>query len=427
MHLIKLQEIDDKINRQLLRGEFGIEKESLRVDGKGRLAATGHPKGMPKGISRDFSEGQVEFISGVYDSLKEACEEICSLQSVVEKEILSRQDAEYMWTYSNPPLFFGEGSIRIAEFTGRKEDKTTYREYLAHKYGRVKMLFSGVHLNYSMPREFFRLLSRKVPGKSLKWLKSEWYVRLCDVLMSDSWLIVALTSASPVADRGFLEGLGVPRAEWGEYASFRNSQYGYWNLFSPNLCYQDFPSYVRSIEEYIKEGQISSIQELYYPIRLKPAGENSLANLKRHGVNHIELRMLDLNPMCCAGVARRDLIFIHLLIAYRTAGLLKDWESKNASLDADRLWIHKEAAGISFWETHPAHKERALGLLKDMRRFFSAYDELEAEIPEGYRIMEALAFEEGKIRLPKLRYANQIRERYQGGYIQARMQEIRGE
>ena len=150
MHYIKSQkqEINRKLYRHLLNGEFGIEKESLRVDAQGRLASTSHPKGLNARISRDFSEGQVEFISGVYDNLKEACDEICNLQCMVEAAILDRREgAEYMWTYSNPPLYQTEQNIRIAEFEGYKEVKTTYREYLAEKYGKVKMLFSGVHLN----------------------------------------------------------------------------------------------------------------------------------------------------------------------------------------------------------------------------------------------------------------------------------------
>lgn len=140
---------------------------------------TPHPEGFDDRISRDFSEGQVEFISGVYDNLEDACNEICDLQCMVEGAIINRPEGgEYMWTYSNPPLFLEENNIRIAEFLGEKEEKTTYRAYLAEKYGKVKMLFSGVHLNYSMPQEFFGLLGKLTSKKNDSKLKSEWYVKL---------------------------------------------------------------------------------------------------------------------------------------------------------------------------------------------------------------------------------------------------------
>ncbi len=427
MRYMRLQDIDKELYRHLFQGEFGIEKESLRVDAHGYLASTAHPKGLNERISRDFSEGQVEFISGVYDDLEDACDEICNLQCEVEAAIINRREgAEYMWTYSNPPLYQTKNNIRIAEFDGNTEGKTTYREYLAGKYGKVKMLFSGVHFNYSMPAKFFDLLLKRLPGKDLYWLKSEWYVRLCDVLMSDSWLLVALTAASPIADGGFLKDLGVPEEEWDAYASFRNGAYGYWNQFLPELSYADFPSYLASIDGYVKQKAISSIQELYYPIRLKPSGENTLENLKENGVSHIELRMLDLNPMCCSGVARRDLVFIHLLLVYRSAEILKNWRDwKREEPERERLLLHKAAARFSFLEENESYKKKACGLIQDMRRFFlDAKRQRGAFFSKKYAVFDVLDFEEEKILNPQKRYACQLRENYRIDYIGARMREI---
>lgn len=432
MHYMKSKnnkEMESKLYQCLLNGEFGIEKESLRVNADGYLADTAHPEGLSDKISRDFSEGQVEFISGVYDNLEDACDEICDLQCIIEGAVLNRPGGgEYIWTYSNPPLFKKEGNIRIAEFSEGKKEKTTYREYLAEKYGKIKMLFSGVHFNYSMPETFFELLLKKFPEQSLPKLKSEWYVKLADILMSDSWLIVAFTSASPTADPEFLKGIGVPEEEWESYASFRNSPYGYWNLFLPELSYADFDSYVNSIDGYIKDGSIQSVQELYYPIRLKPAGENTLENLRKNGVNHIELRMLDLNPMCCAGVARRDLSFIRYLIVFRAAELLDLWEGtgniKEEMSVRERLIWHRQAARIHFWEENADAKSKALRLLEDMKCFYMEYGKKAVFFPEYDAIAEVIEFQRQKILNPDRRYANQIREKYQSDYIAVRMREI---
>lgn len=56
--------------------------------------------------------------------------------------------------------------------------------------------------------------------------------------------------------------------------------------------------------------------ELYYPIRLKPRGDNSLEALRRYGVDHIELRMFDLNPLAEVGVEVKDIRFAQLLIVW---------------------------------------------------------------------------------------------------------------
>ena len=51
------KEMESKLYQCLLNGEFGIEKESLRVNADGYLADTAHPEGLSDKISRDFSEG----------------------------------------------------------------------------------------------------------------------------------------------------------------------------------------------------------------------------------------------------------------------------------------------------------------------------------------------------------------------------------
>ena len=67
-------------------------------------------------------------------------------------------------------------------------------------------------------------------------------------------------------------------------------------------------------------GVLRAPSELYYPVRLKPRGKNTLDNLRSGGVSHIELRMFDLNPLAFSGVAVRDVKFAQLLLIYLAAG-----------------------------------------------------------------------------------------------------------
>ena len=85
MHYMKAWTDNKKLKQELLKGEFGIEKESLRVDARGYLAATPHLVMKEEQISRDFCESQVEFISGVHLQLHDACDEICELSALVEE------------------------------------------------------------------------------------------------------------------------------------------------------------------------------------------------------------------------------------------------------------------------------------------------------------------------------------------------------
>ena len=289
------------------------------------------------------------------------------------------------------------------------------------------MLFSGVHLNFSMPEEFFVLL-KELTGEGIQTLKNEWYLNLLDCLMDDSWLLVALTSASPVAEPEFLTGLGVPREEWNHYASFRNSKYGYWNPFIPCLSYRDFTRYLSSVEEYIKQGVLSCVHELYYPLRLKPKGENTLENLKNQGVNHIELRMLDLNLMSCVGVAKEDLIFIHLLIAYRIFQILETGKkvSEGEREGEGRILLHQRAAELDFWEKEIGYRKRALKLLGEMKEFYMDDEgEEKGYIPKAYPVRELLSFQENKILYSQCRYSQQILDKYKNNYINGVMEDIK--
>ena len=76
---------------------------------------------------------------------------------------------------------------------------------------------------------------------------------------------------------------------------------GYWNEFAPIFDYSSVNAHADNIQKYVDRGLLKAPSELYYPIRLKPRGDNSLEALRRYGVDHIELRMFDLNPLAEVG------------------------------------------------------------------------------------------------------------------------------
>lgn len=134
-----------------------------------------------------------------------------------------------------------------------------------------------------------------------------------------SWLIVYLTAASPIMDDSFFDDIAIGKDVITPFSSARCSEIGYWNEFTPILNYDSLESYVSGIQQYIADGLLKSASELYYPIRLKPLGANSIENLEKTGVNHIELRMLDLNPLSPVGFFKEDMDFLHMLILYLTS------------------------------------------------------------------------------------------------------------
>lgn len=348
---------DSHINRLAQTAEFGIERESLRVTYDGRLAQTKHPFAGKPYLTRDFCENQVEMISDVFTDPDEMNRQLGNLLDEINEELIKNN--ELLWAFSNPPGFSSENEIPVAQFYGAQRDKTEYRRYLAKKYGKTKMLFSGIHINISFTESLLQAAFKESGTTVYTDFKNDFYLRLAKRLTQYAWLIVFLTAASPVADAS----LGIKS---NRYSSIRCSDRGYWNNFTPILDYSDLKSYVRSITRYIANGDLKAASELYYPVRLKPRGANSLEMLLQNGVNHLELRVFDVNPLTRTGIFTEDVRFIHLLLLFLSgmSDFAFDEEKQIKAIDGV-----KAAAGSNNAEI----KQRAKETLEEIGRFTTRY------------------------------------------------------
>lgn len=260
---------------------------------------------------------------------------------------------ELMWPFSNPPYVLGEKDIPIASYEGVLRGKELYREYLAGKYGKRKMLFSGIHFNFSFSEKILEEGYRNSTFASLQEYKNQIYLELAKKVTRCSWLIVYLTAASPVMDGSFFHDEDLGKVVLKNLASPRCSKIGYWNDFDPLLDYENLQGYVKSIESYVAQGQLKEAAELYYPVRLKPKGENTLERLK----NYAE----------------------------------------------DGIWIE------TGWNSAMPVKQAALHVLASMKRFFQCIGKQE--------LMEIIYFQEQKIFCPNNRYAVQIKSMFEKDYV----------
>ena len=382
------------------QGGFGLEEENQRVTPEGFLAQTDHPFGADPVLDRDFCESQLEIITGVHKSPREAAEALGAKRLAAARFLAEREDPEWLWPFSNPPYLRSEDDIRIARFTGERAEKTRYRKYLAGKYGKKKQSLCGIHFNFSYPQAFLDQLGRE--GVSADQI----YLNLAEKVLAYAWLVVALTAASPLMDASFFGGeMGESQA--GRYSSYRCSDRGYWNTFEPVLDFDAIPNYLESMNYYVETGKLYSAAELYYPVRLKPAGVNDLDKL-REGVDHIELRMLDVNPLRDEGIDPGDLDFLTLLLLYLTGRPKMDlsvMRQRRAMRNMKQAAAYPLEEVSLFWidgRIHPLPR-LALQILRDM----------EAVLGEH----EAISYQIQKIKEPDRRYTNQILRRYSRDYV----------
>jgi len=249
---------------------------------------------------------------------------------------------------------------------------------------------------------------------SLKDYKNNIYLELAKKITKYSWLIVYLTAASPVMDGSFFHDNDLGKSVLKNLASPRCSKIGYWNDFNPILEYDTLQSYIKSIETYIEQGQLKESTELYYPVRLKPKGENSLEHIKKFGVNHIELRMLDLNPLEFVGIRKDDLNFLHFFIIYLMSLRNEEFrpfeqimaiknEKRAAKYDENSILIETN------WASSFNIQTIALHTLSYIEKFYKDLDCQQA--------LETIRFQKKKILYPEERYAVQIRNKFQDNYV----------
>lgn len=421
---------DLEVCRLLLTGNFGLEKEMLRVTQEGYLSHTPHPFAQDEPcITRDFCENQTEINTPIFKRADQVVDNLYAVTNRINERLSELSPREYLWPFSNPPYIRDEEDIPVAQFQGELQQKTRYREYLSGRYGRYKMTFSGIHFNYSFSGDLLRRnyevetgihLVKGAETPAYREYESRLYLDLAERLVATGWIMVTLTAASPLLDSSFFETGCMGGDQFSGFASVRCSELGYWNAFAPVLDYSSLSAYADCIQHYVDEGWISAPSELYYPIRLKPCGENTLDNLRRKGVNHIELRMIDLNPLMKEGIDVRDVKFAQLLLAWLSSTPRLKFSTSDQVMANDN---YKHAAHYDLDSSHivaPSGevytvREATLQVLQLMDDFYRSIHLADGALDEA---LELIHFQRNKITQPAdYRYADIIRRNFSGGFV----------
>lgn len=404
---------NETVRKLVLQGNFGLEKESLRVDQDGFLAHTKYPFPDNDHIVRDFCENQTEINTSVANSAAGAIALLEKQYREIQQTLAALDQQEYLWPFSNPPYIRNEEDIPIAQYTGDQAHKTVYREYLSDRYGRYRMTFSGIHCNYSFSEELLQADFALSSEKDYRVYKDQLYVELAEHLLNYGWIMVAITAASPVVDSSFVEKGVFDKDVFQGMASLRCSEQGYWNFFTPVFDYTDIIHYVESMQYYVKEGWIQYPSELYFPIRLKPMGENTLENLIERGVSHVELRMFDLNPLNPVGVDERDVVFAQLLIIWLAS------MPRMPLAEKDQVQAVQNFKNAAHYDLKTVKivlpNEEVMSVARAARNILSRMKEFYQDFSDD--VQAVLKFQEEKFLDQEKRYSWQVRREYGDGFV----------
>ena len=129
--MVHLEERLANLSPDALAGTLrGIEKESLRVTPDGRLATTPHPAALGAAlthpnITTDFSESQIELITGVHPDADACVQELMEIHQFVYRAL----GDEMLWASSMPCRLPPDDRIPLGQY-GRSNVgrlKTVYR------------------------------------------------------------------------------------------------------------------------------------------------------------------------------------------------------------------------------------------------------------------------------------------------------------
>ena len=333
----RLARLPDEALVGLLRG---VEKEGLRVDPEGRLSRRAHPAelGSPlthPRITTDFSESQLELVTGVHPTAAACLAELTD----THRFVIAKLGDEAMWAASMPSELPEEALIPIGRYgtSNIARAKTVYRTGLSHRYGRRMQTISGLHYNFSLPDGFWpHLLDADKVGEAPQALQSRMYFSLIRNFRRWSWLLLYLFGASPAVNRTFiadrahrLQPLGHDSFHLPHATSLRMGRLGYQSQAQASIAvsfndlgayaaalrhalHQPWPDYekigLRDGDDYFQlSTNLLQIENEYYgtirPTRRIRSGERALCALGERGVEYVEARCLDLDPFSPAGIA----------------------------------------------------------------------------------------------------------------------------
>jgi glutamate--cysteine ligase len=323
-------------NERLLGIRRGLEKESLRTHSNAALAISPHPQALGSAlthphITTDFSESQIELITGVHAGIEDCLDELRQVQ----KYTLQSMGSDMLWASSMPCELPKDEAIPLGQYGHSNVGlaKTVYRSGLGYRYGRRMQTISGIHYNWSMPD-----------------LSSEAYFGLIRNFRRHSFLLLYLFGASPAVCSSFVEGrphslqaiaphtMGLPYA-----TSLRMGRLGYQSDAQSALAvsYNSLEGYGASLQQALtvpypayeaigvraEDGSYRQLgtsllqieNEFYGTIRPKRVifqGERPLHALRERGVEYVEVRLMDLDPFEPLGINAQTLRFLDVFLLF---------------------------------------------------------------------------------------------------------------
>lgn len=324
---------------QLLRTiRLGIEREGQRITPAGQLATQALAPALVRQapqVQRDFAETQLELITPITSSTTAAIVALTRIHQRVQRELAP---TELIWPLSMPPALPADATtIPIARLGPAA---VAYRHALAQRSGRRYQMICGLHVNFELaPALLQKMWHQQQQYVTLPAFRNAVYLRISQNWLHYQWLLTYLYGCSPISWPHFFDDRPQPSEP---LRSIRNSRYGYVNPQAVAVSYESLPRYLADLEDLVTSGKLIAAKEFYGSVRLR--GGQQVTDLAQTGIEYLELRGLDLNPLTPIGVQQDQLDFLHvfllLMLCLPAPAVVDDWvtegQTRNRQVAAQR-------------------------------------------------------------------------------------------
>lgn len=399
------------MNAKMFACRFGLEVKKHRVLTNGRASRYPYPVNLRSRrhnlyLNSGFTDDMLDFETEPVVGSKRAVRHLKALEQIM---IAQLHEDERLWPLSMAPAPLYQNDLEFLETDFSKPWDQANHDYLGKKYGIAQEILGDVHVNFSLDNDLVKELYQRFYTDrytSQTDFQNHLYFKLAQSFYLYQWLFTYLFGASPVTEdmpQSFPDDLQLP------VRSLRCSNYGDDNLATEQVTYASLEEHFEQLQKYIDNGNFYSLKEFFGPVRMRRHNHdnNDLMGILKNGINYLEFRNFDLDPLSRTGISDDTINFLELLLLDSLVSPLPD-DLANRLVEARKL--NNEVALQKAKDETDWMKQAANELMLELQKFVEDFN-----APREYRM--ALTFAQRRIDDPSLTISGQLADQLENGNL----------
>lgn len=399
------------MNAKMFACRFGLEVKKHRVLTNGRASRYPYPVNLRSRrhnlyLNSGFTDDMIDFETEPVVGSKRAVQHLKALEQIM---IANLHDDERLWPLSMAPAPLYQNDLDYLKTDFTKPWDQANHDYLGKKYGIAPEILGDVHVNFSLDNDLVQELYQRFYTDrytSLTDFQNHLYFKLAQRFYLYQWLFTYLFGASPVTEdmpQSFPDDLQLP------VRSLRCSNYGDDNLTTEQVTYASLEEHFKQLQAYIDNGTFYSLKEFFGPVRMRRHNHdnNDLMGILNNGINYLEFRNFDLDPLSRTGISDDTINFLELLLL---DSLVSPLPNNLAHSLAEARKLNNEVALQKAKDETEWMKKAANELMIELQAFVEDFN-----APREYRL--ALTFAQRRIDDPSLTISGQLADQLENGNL----------